>query len=201
MAAKIPTDVDKSDAPLVNTESLGKGSSDRSISQDDTSKITKRNAGRPYTDRWLKLNFRPVCFGTRDTQYGDFSVSYGGKIAGFTLVHLSGYVTCGKRRVSHYSFWGCGDAGGVKNHVNVVITTSSNHVIVPPSEFFTFGNGKWSEIPGYNSMSPEIVLPSFSPFSVRSDDQFRLWYGDDLVNFTEHDNGGRVCADVYALYA
>ncbi len=142
-----------------------------------------------------------MCFGTRDTQYGDFSVSYGGKIAGFKLVHLSGYVTCGKRRVSHYSFWGCGDAGGVKNHVNVVITTSSNHVIVPPSEFFTFGNGKWSEIPGYNSMSPEIVLPSFSPYSVRSGDQFRLWYGEDLVNFTEHDNGGRVCADVYALYA
>ncbi len=49
LAAKIPNDVDKGDAPLANTESLGKRSSDGSISQNDASLITKRNAGRPYT--------------------------------------------------------------------------------------------------------------------------------------------------------
>lgn len=49
-------------------------------------------------------------------------------------------------------------------------------------------------------MSPEIVLPSFSPYSVRSGDQLRLWYGEDLVGYTESDNRGLVCADAYGLY-
>ena len=151
-------------------------------------------------DPWLKLNSHPVCFGTRGSQYGRFNVLHGGKIAAVKLVYLSGYVTCSKSRVSFWSKWGCGDHPSVKNHVDVVITTSSNHVIVPPSELFTFGAGLWSEIPGYNSHSPEIVLPSFSPYSVRSGDQLRLWYGEDLVAHTESDNAGKVCCDVYGLY-
>jgi len=73
---------------------------------------------------------------------------------------------------------------------------------MPPNPFFTYsgGSGKWSELPGYNSFSPEIILPRFSPYSVSSGQELRLWYGEDLENFTESDNGGWVCSDVYALY-
>jgi len=28
----------------------------------------------------------------------------------------------------------------------------------------------------------------------------RLWYGEDLVGYTEGDNAGWVCCDVYGLY-
>jgi len=84
----------------------------------------------------------------------------------------------------------------LKNHANVVITTSSNHAILPLSQFFTHGGGKWAALPGFNSLSPEIALPFFTPYSVNSGQEFRVWYGEDLVDFYD----GRVCSEVYALY-
>ena len=32
-----------------------------------------------------------------------------------------------------------------------------------------------------------------------SGEELRLWYGEDLANVFEEDNGGRVCCDVYGL--
>ena len=151
-------------------------------------------------DSWLKVNSRPVCFGARDNQFGSFSVPYGGKIAGIKLVRLSGYVTCSTSNIAYWSFWGCANHPTVGKHVAPVITKSNNQVILPLSQFFTYGAGKWSQIPGYNSLSPEIVLSFFAPYSVSSGQQLRLWYGEDLVAYTEGDNGGKVCCDVYALY-
>ena len=49
LAAKIPKDVDKSETLVVNTESLGKRTSDRSIAQKDASPIKKRSVGKHNT--------------------------------------------------------------------------------------------------------------------------------------------------------
>ena len=38
------------------------------------------------------------------------------------------------------------------------------------------------------------------PRSVIRGEELRLWYGEDLADYSEADNGGRVCCDVYALY-
>jgi len=110
-------------------------------------------------------------------------------------------MTGDKTKLSHWSFWGSGDrASGLKN-VNVIITTSSNTIIMPVSPFLNDqSTGKWSVLPGYDSLSPEIILPRFSPYSVSSGQELRLWSGEDLANFTEGDNGGWVCCDVYGLY-
>ena len=152
------------------------------------------------TDPWLKVNSRPVCFGAKNSQHGGFSVPYGGKMAAVKLVRLSGYVACSTGSIYYLSFWGCGTHTHLKNHFNVVVTTSSNHIILPLSQFFTWSGGKWYELPGYNSLSPDLVLPFYSSYSVTSGQQFHLWYGEDLVNWYESDNTGRVCCDVYALY-
>ena len=60
---------------------------------------------------------------------------------------------------------------------------------------------RWA-IPGYNSLSPELVLSVFlNPISLSSNQVLRLWYGEDLANHKEQgDNGERVCADVYSTY-
>lgn len=90
-----------------------------------------------FIDRWIKLD--SVCFGTKNNQYGSFNIPYGGKTAAVALHHLSGYVTCAGADITHWSFWGCGSHIVLKNHVNVVITTSSHHAILPLSQFFTHG--------------------------------------------------------------
>ena len=122
-------------------------------------------------------------------------------MAAVKLIYLSGYVTCSVQ-ISHWSFWGCGDHPSEKNHVSLPITTSTNALLMPPNQFFAHagGAGRWSQLPGYNSFSPEIILPRFSPYSVSSGQELRLWFGEDLVNFTEGDNAGLVCCNVYVLY-
>ncbi|KAL9960940.1 hypothetical protein ACROYT_G034448 [Oculina patagonica] len=155
-----------------------------------------QNGTSQSQDSWLRLNSRPVCFGARDDEYGSFSVPNSGKIAGFKLVHLSGYVSCDTSSVRNWCFWGC-----AYSYINVVITASDNHIILPLSQFFTHGGGgTWFKLPGYTTLSPEIVLPFFSPYWVNSGQEFRLWYGEDLVAHNETNNGGRVCSDVYTLY-
>ena len=142
-----------------------------------------------------------MCFKAKGNQPGKFYAPTCGKLAAVKLVHLYGYVTCHNKVVSYWSFWGCGDHPSVPNHVDAVITRSDDEVPLPPSQFNTFGKGKWSEIPGYNSNSPSLVMSAFSPPTgdVRAGDELRVWYGEDLVNWTEHDNDGEVCCDVYTL--
>ena len=142
-----------------------------------------------------------MCFGARDNKYGSFHVPYGGRIAAVKLIYVSGYVTC-TGQISTWSFWGCGTYPSLKNHVSLAITTSSNGLLMPPNSFFTYagGSGKWSQLHGYNSFSPEIILPRFLPYPVSSGQELRLWYGEDLVAYAEGDNGGLVCCNVYVLY-
>ena len=150
------------------------------------------------SDPWMKLNRAPVCFGAKGDQFGKFSVTSGGKLIAIKLVHLYGYVSCDTRKVAHWSYWGCSAHWSVGNQVNVVITTSANHILLPSSQFFKT-RSKWSTIPGYNSLSPELLLSVLSsPLTVSSGQELRLWYAEDLTASTESDNGGKSCCDVFA---
>lgn len=151
---------------------------------------------------WKKANSDPVCFEARDNKYGSFRAPSNGNVASIKLVHLYGYVSCKTDNPDYWSFWGCGHY--LIDFVNVVITSSiNNHVILPPAELmkYDYAARKWAKVPGYNSFSTEIVLSRFSPaFHVLNTQQFRLWYGEDLEDYHEDNNGGKVCADVYMLY-
>ena len=151
--------------------------------------------------RWRKVNTSPVCFEAKGSRFGRFYIPRG-TLAAIKLVHLYGYVSCDTRITSHWSYWGCGDNrwNGINTQVNVVITDSSNHILLPPIQFQKISNLKWYRVPGYNSLSPELVLPFFwSPKWVHSNQELRVWYGENLVK-NNGDNGGKVCADVYALF-
>jgi len=151
---------------------------------------------------WHKLNLSPVCFGARNNQFGSF-YAHAGNLSAIKLVRLYGYVSCEVTQTHHWSYWGCGiTRSDLKDHVNIAITTTSNTMILPPSEFIVSGQSKWSKVPGYNSLSPELVLSVLKdPHLLSSGQQLLLKYGEDMMNYTEEDNGGKVCCDVYALYA
>ena len=145
-----------------------------------------------------------MCFGAKNNQFGKFTVPVGGRLASIKLVHFYGFVTCAVSIPYLYSYWGCSIYhSAVKDHVGVVITTSTNHILLPSSQFMTDSKGKykWSKIPGYNSFSPEIVLSVFSnPPSVSEGQELRLWYNEDLMNANENDNDGTSCCDVFARF-
>ena len=132
--------------------------------------------------------------------YGSFNVRFGGKLAAIKLVHLSGYVTCDRRKFSYWSFWGCGKRPVVRDQVGVVITNFRDVILTPQRPFLKNDPGKFSVLPGFKSSSSRIILPLFSLYQLASGEELRLWYGEDLANHTETNNGGRVCCNVYALY-
>ncbi|CAH3151493.1 unnamed protein product [Porites evermanni] len=150
---------------------------------------------------WRKVNKWPVCFEAKGSQFGRFYVP-GGRLAAVKLVHLYGYVSCHTADPTFWSYWGCGESqwSGINTQVNVVITDSNNHILLPPIQFQKVSNLKWYKVPGYNSLSPELVLHFFtSPKWVHPNQELRVWYGENLVKLNG-DNGGKVCADVYALF-
>ena len=145
-----------------------------------------------------------MCFGAKHNVFGRFHLPSTGKLAAIKLVHLYGYVACAAPHPEYWSYWGCAHHPDTKNQINVVITNAHNHIILPPNQLLASGfiaAGKWYNDVGYSSQSPELFLSVFShPLHVSSGQEFRVWYGEDLVNHTEQDNDGTVCSDVYALY-
>lgn len=142
--------------------------------------------------RWVKLNKSPVCFGAQGNQYGNFSYSQNVFVSQFMLVHRSGTVTCNK---SSYSYWGCNP-----NHTRMaaVLTDDQNRILAPA----TVNRYGWYNLAGYTSSSSAVVFCSpKKPHCVFSNSELRLWYGEDLKGYTESDNTGKTCADVYGLLA
>ena len=136
-------------------------------------------------------------------QYGSFKTPSSGNLAAIKLVHLYGYVSCASSITSSWTYWGCNLPCYPKwrSWVGVAITNSTNDLLLPTSRFLAAGHTAWYKIPGYHSLSPELVLSFFSnPHSMSSGEELRLWYSEDLLDSTESDNDGKTCCDVYALY-
>ena len=61
-------------------------------------------------------------------------------------------------------------------------------------------HGGWYNLSGYTSSSSALVFcAAKKPHCIHANTQLRLWYGEDLRGYTESDNGGKTCADVYGL--
>ncbi|XP_031575324.1 uncharacterized protein LOC116308945 [Actinia tenebrosa] len=154
------------------------------------------------TVKWLKINSSPVCFGTKDSSFGQFNITVPGQIITFKLVHVSGSVNCNEGFPIRSSHWGCRDDKGNPERMNSVITDNNDTLILPQDEFFTVNRERLEyKLPGYDEMSKEVIFKNISvPLGVRCGDEFRIWYGQDLTNKLEKNNGGTTCCDVYALY-
>ena len=138
---------------------------------------------------WRKLNSAPVCFGAKDSQFGQFQVEFGGLIKAVKLSHLYGLVTCG----TGWMKWGC---VGNRERLNVLVTDASNSVLLPMGNIH-----KNYKLLGYHSNSTVIVFNDFpSPLQLSPGQELRLWFTTDYNNYHESDNGGTTCADVLAKY-
>ena len=79
--------------------------------------------------------------------------------------------------------------------------TYRNKTVLPLAEFPKGSKDYRYQLDGAHVNSPTLVfnlLPT--PLVVSIGQQFRIWYGQDLANYSEDNNAGETCADVYALY-
>ena len=120
-----------------------------------------------------------------------FSIPHDGNISSFKLVHLRGRVACGPGD-EHLSNWAC----KVEERLSTFLTNASNKIIFPQVY-----EGKWYKLPGIWSDSTKLTFNNLTvPMRVSIGQQFRVWYGEDLINTSENDNRGETCLDVFALY-
>ena len=107
------------------------------------------------------------------------------------IQHRSGKVTCNNK---DYSYWGCWPSLGL----SVVLTDHQNKLLAPAAT----NHGGWYNLAGYTSSSPTLVFRAPNkPHVIYANSELRLWYGEDLRGYTESDNAGTTCADVYGLLA
>merc|ERR1712080_131067 len=147
---------------------------------------------------WVLQQFR-VCFGAKDSNFGKFYVNQNGALYALKLVYHSGNVSCYVPDPTLASHWGCKHTY-VASLVGVFVTDESNQIIFPKS----FGNSTdtFYKMPGYNGMSNKLAFVDFStPMYASRGQELRIWYGEDLSDTFDHDNGGMTCADVYAKFA
>ena len=86
----------------------------------------------------------------------------------------------------------------------MTVITYSNKTVLPLAEFVKSNaeNKLYTyQLDGADVNSATLVFKLLpTPLVVLVGQQFQLWYAHDLVNFTEDNNDGKTCADVYALY-
>ena len=90
-----------------------------------------------------------------------------------------------------------------ENHNLMTVITYSNKTVLPLAEFLKGSNGKYYtyQLDGADVNSTTLVFKLLpTPLVVLVGQQFQLWYAHDLVDYTEYNNGGKTCTDVYALY-
>ena len=89
--------------------------------------------------------------------------------------------------------WGCGPPFSILD-IDVFFTDASNTILLP------MGQSSRYTISGYAAQFSDFVFSGFlTPLFLAPGQELRLWYmDDDFNNYTESDNGGTSCTDVFA---
>lgn len=123
------------------------------------------------------------------------------------LVHKSGSLRCNNDDPDPHSYWGC-TYSRYNNSLMTLITNEKGEAILPSTEDmeegFTTGHctGKhFFHLEATDHKTPELVFRNLSnPLSFSRGQELRIWYGQDWINCSEHNNNGTTCVDVFALY-
>ena len=100
--------------------------------------------------------------------------------------------------VAYNSRWGCHGYNSFKAYpLNVIITDRQDNVIFPLQQFIKHGSGLWYTMPVVDDKhSDELVFSNFDyPLYLHPYMELRVWFGEDLKNWFESDNQGRMCID------
>ena len=159
-----------------------------------------------FSVKFAKISTTPVCFGAKDNQFGAFNIRTEGFLSAIKLVHVSGSVTCDESSSAsnpdqYKSKWGCATTHPYvgKTPLNTVITGSDNKILFPKDHHEHAS--LWYKMEHFDSNSDLLVFQRFhDPLYVAAGQELRLWFGEDLKDVNENDNGGRTCAHVFAFY-
>ncbi|XP_068732543.1 uncharacterized protein [Montipora capricornis] len=154
---------------------------------------------------WQKINEDPVCFGSRDDQYGAFEMTKTGNVKDMKLVHRSGSIKCNPNTGA--SYWSCANVGAYANNTFMTIITTADKKALLPKEEKLLNKGGCNNkkyfyvLEGIKQGSTELVLSSHSsPLRLLKNQELQIWYGQDWADCSEDNNSGTTCVDIFAWY-
>lgn len=157
-------------------------------------------SSNPGQQIWQQINLGQVCFQAQGKRPGTFYYLGDGKLlAAMKLVWRSGTVRC-VGNTAFNSHWGCyHHPSYIKHPLNVVITDGNDNIIFPDEKYIR-NDGLWYYLPFTDALhSDEIVFTNYeNPVYLSKGAEVKIWFGEDLKNWNNSDNSGRVCVDVYA---
>ena len=142
-----------------------------------------------------------VCFGATSDSPGTFTTPSSGEVITFKLIHLNGQVSCAP---GYNTNWGC-TWPNLPANMGTHITDSNKNRLLPKDEVLFGGgdcnNNLYYSLPGHTPDSPELLFDNFTiPLHVAAEQQFQIWFAEDLNGCTEFDNGGQTCVKVLGLF-
>ena len=154
-----------------------------------------------FLSDWKKINNETVCYKAKNS-HGGFRITKQGLIHTFKLVHRRGSLKCAQHIPA--TFWGCTHHTFRDQTLSTVITYK-NKSVLPLAEYRQDHKcAKYSyKIEGIDVNSTELLFNHLpSPISVSNRQVFKIWYNEALLrNDCAKDNSGKICVDIYALYA
>ena len=107
------------------------------------------------------------------------------------MEHISGDLTCSMSPQKR-NLWGC-DAD-----VMSIITDANNEVVFPAN----IDNPKRFKVPGFDAKTSQSLVftnHAYPNFFIKGQ-ELRIWYTEDLNDYTTSDNDGKHCVKVYAKF-
>jgi hypothetical protein len=109
------------------------------------------------------------------------------------LVHTKGYMS--NHKGEKHSYWGITHSPHL---LATVITDAENRIIYPSTRVTQLTWHGLYRMPGYNITSPHLVFSDFcAPQYFEEGRKIRIWYSEDLYDFTDHNNDGTSHMEVY----
>ena len=114
-------------------------------------------------------------------------MSKSGQLTALKLVHISGEVGC---IWNGRSKWGCNHP----DNIATIITDDQNNVVFPEDGIYPY------TLAGFGSNSPELMLNFSTPLVVTADQEFRVWYSEDLHGTDTDNYPGPTCMKVIPYF-
>lgn len=154
--------------------------------------------------KWIQTTPSTVCFGAKDNSYGSFKILVPGSIITFKLTYLNGSLNWETKLPYIKSNWGCKHSFLSTHTMGTHITDSNGERLLPKNEYLWGGSGClkiYYSLPWATPDSPELLFDNFAvPLAVSTNQEFQVWFSEDLNDCGEGDNGGKTCAEVNGLY-
>jgi len=158
------------------------------------------HAERPQV--YIEYKQTNVCLHNRDEAPGSITLPQHMCVDRVEFTHKSGRVNC-RNAETGQSNWGCDHEG-----LAIVLAKPGERTATMPRFENTagiklWGNqhrydaANWYHIEGVNKDTKELALQiKDGVYDLKMEGEYKVWYGEDLHDWTEGDNSGRVCYDV-----